>query len=253
MAQKLVVWNFKGGVGKTSLALGISDILSAKHKRKTLYVDLDPQANGSSALGYPNYKGEHNITSALKGDIDITPLPVKGNEYLFVCVSNDLLEDYSYSILTQFGRDLLLENALNYIEHEFDYIIIDCPPSKQSPLVSCALYASDGLLIPVDSGSFGIDNIGKVIEIYNIVRHSRPDLTIKGIVQNLFVKNELTSQGVREILEQKYPVLLLNTTISKSTALEQAQFFKQNLSEYRANAKVYEELSSLVKELFYLG
>jgi chromosome partitioning protein len=252
MAQKLVVWNFKGGVGKTSVALGISDVLTTKHRRRTLYIDLDPQANGSSALGYPNYKGESNITAALRGDRNITPLPVKGNEYLSVCVSNDLLEDFSYSILTQFGRDALLENALNYVEHEFDYVIIDCPPSKQSPLVSCALYASDGLLIPVDSGSFGIDNIGKVIDIYSIVRRSKPDLVIKGIVQNMFVKNELTSQGVREILEEKYPVLLLKTTISKSTALEQAQFLKQNLSEYKSNAKVYEELCSLAQELFYL-
>ncbi len=225
--MKLVVLNQKGGVGKSTVSSNLAYGLAVLGKR-TLLVDIDPQAHSSvifcpvvpkektvrDLLADKNYKINDVIRQAVVGE---------GHDHvnnLFLIPSNIHLAITAEQITTKIHREKLLHNHIKKIEKEFDYIIIDCPPAVNSLTIN-AIFTSDKILIPTTYGRYSLDGIADLFQSIEDVKESKNFVYM--ILRNGYdARNKLSNEYV-DVQLAPFKTNLLNTVIRRNEAINQAQ------------------------------
>ncbi len=242
----------KGGVGKTSTAISLSSGLARKGK-KVLLIDIDSQANSSKVLlsEYVKLPADGTIYTTIIGKNPLPVHPTK-NPNLFVVPSHILLSNTDIELTTALDhREARLKNELDRIVQNFEYIIIDCPPTL-SWLTINALTASDQVIVVVSPGYFELDSIVQISKTIQEVKTTfNPLLKLMGFLFTMSDPTINTETSLR-ILRQTYTDQVFKTIIPRNTDLKDAHFNRKDIYDYNPRAKAAQAYNKLIDELFKL-
>ncbi len=244
--------NQKGGVGKTTSALNCATSLGVLGKR-VLLLDLDPQANSTSALGISKNSVKHSIYDVFTGkakDISSAIIETKYKN-LSVIPSNMSLASIEAELSLQGGREAYLKRIIAKIEllELFDYILIDCPPSLGMITVN-ALVASNSLIIPTQCEYFALEGLTQLMMSVKAIKNRyNPQLNITGILVTMFTSRFKLSQEVLNELEKYYFDIIFEQKISRSVVISEASSYAEPLYYYSKYSKSSLEYMSIAKEI----
>ena len=242
MGKVIAIANQKGGVGKTTTSVNISAIL-AKKGRKVILVDGDPQGNATSGLGVDK-NVENSLYDILVNEVDINEtLQDTCIKNLKVCPSNVNLAGAEVELVNLMSREQRLKEKLDEVKDDYDYIIIDCPPS----LGLNAFTAADSVLIPVQCEYYALEGLGQLINTINLVKkHLNKNLAIEGAVLTMYdMRTNLSNQVVREV-KRYFDDKVYKTVIPRNIKLSEAPSYGMPITIYDATSKgarCYEKLA----------
>jgi len=247
MAKVISIANQKGGVGKTTTSINLSSSLAAAEK-KTLLIDIDPQANSSSGLSVNQQSP--SVYEVLIGTVDIKNAVVSTYmPHLDLLPSNINLVGAEIEMVDMPDREKLLREALISAKDQYDYILIDCPPSL-GLLTLNSLTASDSVLIPVQSEYFALEGLGQLLNTINIVKqHFNKDLTIEGVVLTMFDTRLRLSHNVAEEVKKYFGDKVFNTIIHRNVRISEAPSFGKPVILYDAVSSGSKNYMALASEL----
>ncbi|HLH75122.1 MAG TPA: AAA family ATPase [Chloroflexota bacterium] len=228
----LAVANQKGGVGKTTTAVNLGAAL-AQVGQHVLVVDLDPQANATSALGVDKGKVERSIYEALIGQAGLAEVIVStGWERLDLAASAIRLAGAEIEMVGLMAREQRLRRTLSDVVANYDVILIDCSPSLGLLTVN-ALTAADGILIPIQCEYLALEALGQLTSTINLIRDNlNPKLDIAGILMTMFDARTNLSQQVVDEVRAHFPTLVFDTVIPRSVRLSEAPSYGQPILYY---------------------
>ncbi len=248
MGKVISVANQKGGVGKTTTAVNIATILAKKGK-KVILIDADPQGNATSGLGIDK-EVELSTYDLLIDDVDIkSALQETCVKTLKLCPSNVSLAGAEVELVSQMSREQRLKEKVDTIKDEYDFIIIDCPPSLGLITLN-ALTASDSVLIPVQCEYYALEGLGQLINTINLVKkHLNKNLEIEGAVLTMYdVRTNLSNQVVREV-KRYFDDKVYKTVIPRNVKLSEAPSYGMPISIYDPKSKGARCYEKLAKEV----
>ena len=247
MANIIAIANQKGGVGKTSTSINLSASISAA-EYKTLLIDIDPQANSSSGIGSTG--DEKSVYQVLIGEENINDCIVNSYmPYLDVLPANINLVGAEIELVSVPNREGLLKDAIKEIKNDYDYIIIDCPPSL-GLLTLNALTAADQVIIPVQCEYFALEGLGQLLNTINIVKkHLNPDLKIGGVLLTMFDTRLNLSHQVVEEVRKYFGEKVFNTIINRNVRISEAPSHAKPVILYDAVSKGAKDYISLAAEV----
>ena len=242
MAYVVSFSNQKGGVGKTTSCVNLAAYI-ALSGYKVLLVDLDSQANASSALGVFDKKAENSIYTALCTE-DIRPCIVKGADFDFVPSSRDLT-GAELKLNDKEDREFVLKNVLSAVLDDYDYIFIDCAPSINLLLVN-ALTASKGVIIPLQCEYFALEGMNQLLNTVRLVKkHLNPSIEIDGVLLTMYMRNKL-AKDVEKNVRSLFKSAVFDTKIPRNIRLAEAPSFAKTINNYDdkcAGALAYKALA----------
>jgi len=245
LGKVVSIANQKGGVGKTTTSINLSTILAKKGK-KILLMDADPQGNATSGLGI-NKEIEKSIYDVIINEVDIKDtLKETSIKKLNVCPSNINLAGAEVELVSLMSREHRLKEKIDEIKDEFDYIIIDCPPSLGLITLN-AFTASDSVLIPIQCEYYALEGLGQLINTINLVRkHLNNKIEIEGAVLTMYdSRTNLSNQVVKEV-KTYFENRVYKIVIPRNIKLSEAPSYGMPISVYDAKskgAKCYEKLA----------
>lgn len=252
MGNIIAVVNQKGGVGKTTTAVNLSVYLAHLGKH-VLLVDIDPQANATSGLGVDNSSLEYGIYEALIGTkniIEVIKRTVQAR--LKIAPATLSLAGAGIELVEVDNREFRLSNILENIREEYDYIIIDGPPSLGLLTVN-SLVAADKVLIPVQSEYFALEGLGQLLKTINLVQNNlKPNLSIMGAVITMFDKRNKLSGAVMEELYKYFPNHIFRSVIPRSVRLAEAPSYGRSILHYDHKSKGGRAYENLAREILSL-
>ncbi len=251
----ICVANQKGGVGKTTTSVNLASALANKG-RKVLIVDMDPQGNASSGLGLKKYEyQDNNIYQVLIGETPIRAvIKSTSNPNLFVAPANPDLVGAEIELVDVPQREFKLKKAFKEIQEEYDYVIIDCPPSL-GLLTLNALSAANTFIVPLQCEYYALEGLSQLLNTAGLVKKSlNPDLRIEGIVLTMFdTRNNLSHQVVSEI-QTHFGDKVFAAIIPRNVRLSEAPSHGQAIIDYDAKSigavKYMELANELDKKVF---
>lgn len=244
--------NQKGGVGKTTSALNSATALGVLGKR-VLLLDLDPQANATSALGISKNSVKYSIYDVFARKTKICNAIIETSfKNLWTIPSNMSLASVESELTTQIGRESYLKNILSNLGDEnFDYIIIDCPPSLGMITIN-ALVASNGLIIPTQCEYFALEGLTQLMmSVKQIKARYNPNLNITGILITMFTSRFKLSQEVLYELERYYFDIIFEQKVSRSVVISESSSFAEPLYYYSKYSKSSLEYMKVAKEIIF--
>jgi chromosome partitioning protein len=249
MGKIISIANQKGGVGKTTTAINVSSLIAAAEKR-TLLIDIDPQANSSSGLSIRNYTP--SVYEVLLGAADIKDAIIDSYmPFLDLLPSNINLVGAEIEMVDMDGREKMLSRAIKAVVANYDYILIDCPPSL-GLLTLNSLTASNSVLIPVQCEYFALEGLGQLLNTINIVKkHFNPELSIEGVLLTMFDTRLNLSHQVAEEVRKYFGDKVYNTVINRNVRISEAPSYGKPIILYDAisiGAKNYMALTSELLE-----
>lgn len=240
--------NQKGGVGKTTTAVNLASCLSDMGK-KVLLIDLDPQGNATSGIGLDKKSAEKTIYNTLVNDMNIAEVVVvQQDTNVSVAPANKDLIGASVELVDVIGREFLLKKKIDAIKNEFDYILIDCPPSLGITTLN-ALVASDALIIPLQCEYYALEGLAELVETYQVVKERlNPNLEIGGVVMTMAdFRTNLTQQVIEEV-KNHFQNKIFETIIPRSVKISEAPSFGKPINHYDASSKGSQCYIALAKE-----
>lgn len=245
--------NQKGGVGKTTSSVNLSSSLAFLGK-KVLLVDIDPQGNASSGVGVNKGEIEHCIYDVLVDDVAIQGVLQKTDlDNLNVIPATIQLAGAEVELVPAISREIRLKKAIDSIRDDYDYVIIDCPPSL-GLLTLNALTAADSVLIPVQCEYYALEGLSQLLNTIRIVqKHLNEDLEIEGVL--LTMLDARTNLGIQVIEEVKkyFQNKVFNTIIPRNVRLSEAPSHGKPILLYDAKSKGAEVYLELAKEVVAHG
>lgn len=245
--------NQKGGVGKTTSSVNLSSSLAFLGK-KVLLVDIDPQGNTSSGVGVNKGEIEHCIYDVLVDDVAIQDVLQKTDlDNLNVIPATIQLAGAEVELVPAISREIRLKKAIDSIRDDYDYVIIDCPPSL-GLLTLNALTAADSVLIPVQCEYYALEGLSQLLNTIRIVqKHLNEDLQIEGVL--LTMLDARTNLGIQVIEEVKkyFQNKVFNTIIPRNVRLSEAPSHGKPILLYDAKSKGAEVYLELAKEVVAHG
>ena len=245
MGRVIAVANQKGGVGKTTTAVNLSTSLAKKNKRVIL-IDGDPQGNATSGLGVEK-DPENSLYDVLVNEVDIkTTLQDTCVKTLKVCPSNMDLAGAEVELVSQMSREFRMKEKIDPIKDEYDYIIIDCPPSLGLITLN-SFTAADSVLIPVQCEYYALEGLGQLLNTINLVKkHLNKNLEIEGAVLTMYdMRTNLSNQVVKEV-KRYFDDKVYKTVIPRNIKLSEAPSFGMPIGLYdpkSKGARAYEKLA----------
>ncbi len=249
MAKIIAVANQKGGVGKTTTAVNLSSCLGYKGK-KVLLIDVDPQGNSTSGLGIDKKKIGKSAYDVLINDVDIAETLVQTPiENLMICPSNIQLAGAEVELVSTISRETRLKNSLDTIKDNYDFILIDCPPSL-GLLTLNSLTASNTILVPIQCEYYALEGLSQLMETVKLVqRHLNKELDVEGVVLTMFdARTNLSIQVVEEV-KKYFRNKVYRTVIPRNVRLSEAPSYGLPIILYDPKSKGAECYLDLADEV----
>jgi chromosome partitioning protein len=249
MSRAICIANQKGGVGKTTTAINLSASL-AVFEKKTLLVDCDPQANATSGMGFDKASLEATLYDGLLGRVEAARL-IRDSEIacLKLLPCNVELIGFEVEMMSAPDRETVLKKLLAPLKEQFDYILLDCPPSL-SLLTINALTAADSLLIPLQCEYYALEGLGQLLQTVKRVKRSlNPGLSIAGILLTMFDRRTNLSHQVADEANSFFKDLVFKTTVPRNIRLGEAPSFGKPILLYDAASAGAQSYVELAKEL----
>jgi chromosome partitioning protein len=249
LARVISIANQKGGVGKTTTAINLAAALAAS-ELKVLLIDSDPQGNSTTGVGVEKSQDSKTLYNILLGDTNlrdaITPTQFEG---LSLLPADQNLVATNLDLVDSEDREQRLKNALADVRHEYQYILIDCPPALDL-LTLNALVASDAVLIPIQCEFFALEGISQLMDTVDRVRDVfNPDLRIEGVLLTMYDDRTNLTRQVEADLREFFENEVFKTVIPRSIRLAEAPSFGKSILAYDPRSRGAEAYIKLAKEI----
>lgn len=249
MGKVIAIANQKGGVGKTTTAVNLSACLG-KQGKKTLLIDIDPQGNATSGLGVDPRTVKTSIYDCIINEIPMDEAVLDTDfENLWICPANISLAGAELELAMKDERAFILKKSVKKIRDDFDYILIDCPPSLGLITLNC-FSAADSVLIPIQCEYYALEGLSQLTNTIKTVKQKfNPELDIEGILMTMFdARTNLSIQVVDEV-KKYFRDKVYGTIIPRNVRLSEAPSFGQPIIEYDKHSKGAECYLDLAEEV----
>ena len=249
MATVIAVTNQKGGVGKTTTSINLAYFL-AKAAKKTLLVDFDPQGNASSGLGIDKAGLAFTMSHVIKGEAPLRDVIVASEcKNLWVAPTTSILANSEVELAQADKRFSRLKTALDDVSGDFDYIIIDSPPSL-SLLTVNGLIAAHYVLLPVQAEFYALEGLGQLLETMKLVRKGmNPGLELLGVLPTMVDSRTTLSTQVLDEIKRHFPGRVFDTVIPRNIRLAEAPSHGMPIGVYDKFSKGSRAYKALAKEV----
>ena len=249
MGRIIAIANQKGGVGKTTTAINLSACL-AEAGQRVLTIDIDPQGNTTSGLGIEKDEVENTIYEVMLQEVDITEAACKNVfDNLDVIPSNVNLAGAEIDLIDINDREYVLKNAIDEIRDNYDYVILDCPPSL-SMLTVNAMTAADTVLVPIQCEYYALEGLSQLIHTINLVKKKlNPELELEGVVFTMYDSRTNLSLQVVENVKDNLHQNIYKTIIPRNIRLAEAPSHGLPINIYDSKSSGAESYRLLAEEV----
>jgi chromosome partitioning protein len=251
LSKIIAIANQKGGVGKTTTAVNLSACLAVQGK-KVLIIDVDPQGNTTSGLGIDKKSIDKSIYDVLINDEDINKCILKTCvDNLYLCPSNIRLAGAEVELVSVISRETRMKSSLDSIKNNYDFILIDCPPSLGLLTIN-SLTASDTVLVPIQCEYYALEGLTQLINTVKLVqKHLNQKLDVEGVVLTMFDARTNLSLQVVDDVKKHFRDKVYKTIIPRNVRLSEAPSYGLPIilyDEKSKGAECYMDLASEVIE-----
>jgi len=249
LVKKIAIINQKGGVGKTTTAINLGTYL-AKAGQKVLLLDLDPQGNSTTGLGYEKDQIKGCVYNVLIDNVSIHRVKKETKHHgLHLAPASINLAAAEVELVPQLAREHKLKTSLEETRDHYDFILIDCPPSLGLLTVN-GLVAADSVLIPVQAEFYALEGLGQLLSTIKRVRSSlNPNLDLLGVLVTMYDKRTILSRQVEEELKKHFGERVFDTVIPRSIRLAEAPSYGKTINDYDKFSKGAFAYKNLAKEV----
>lgn len=227
------VVNQKGGVGKTTSVVNIGGFLASNGWR-VLVVDLDPQSNATSGLGFDKNEDRRSTYDLLLQAAEFDDVVVEYEELnLALLPANPDLSGAEVELVNEIGREYRLRQALEPADERYDYVLVDCPPSLSLLTINALTAAQDGVLIPVQCEYLALEGLSQLMQtLERVKRYLNEQLEIRGMVMTMYDGRTNLSRQVVEEVRSHFPGKVFRTIIPRNVRLSEAPSYGQPINLY---------------------
>lgn len=253
MGRTIVIANQKGGVGKTTTAINLSASL-AELGQKVMIIDMDPQGNTTSGLGVEKEELESTVYELLLGEISIENCMIKDAfENLTIVPSNINLAAAEIELIGVEEKEYILKKEVEKIKKDYDFVLIDCPPSL-SMLTINSMCAADTVLVPIQCEYYALEGLTQLMHTINLVQERlNPDLEIEGVVFTMYDARTNLSLQVVENVKSNLKQNIYKTIIPRNIRLAEAPSYGKPITEYDPKSTGAESYRLLAEEVIHRG
>ncbi|MCT8977607.1 AAA family ATPase [Clostridium sp. CX1] len=243
------IFNQKGGVGKTTTSINLGSYL-AMQGYKVLNIDIDPQGNTTSGLGFDKKSINLSVYDLLTSDISIEEVIKKSElvDNFFIVPSTMELAGAEVELIGKSNRENILKSKISKIQEKFDFIFLDCPPSLGLLTIN-ALTSSDSVLIPIQCEFYALEGVGQLMNTIQLVKKSlNKELQIEGVIMSMYDgRTKLSNEVVSEV-KKYFKDSVYNTTIPRNIRLAESPSFGLPIMLYDDKCKGAEAYENLAQE-----
>lgn len=249
MKKVIAIANQKGGVGKTTTSINLAACLSELGER-VLLIDTDPQGNATTGFSVNKVEQENTMYELLLGEISINEAIIKEvMPCLSIIPSNVNLAAAEIELIGVRDKEYILSKEIEFVKDDYDYVIIDCPPSLNT-LTLNAMTTADSVIVPIQCEYLALEGLSDLITTINLVKERlNPKLDLEGIVFTMYDSRTLLSQQVVENITEHFPDKIYESKIPRNVRLSEAPSFGQPITVYDSKSQGAEKYRALAKEV----